>query len=83
MVKKNDHVDVAAAIESFELRLGPFKLHVVAGDVRVERQHERVAVAERVGGIFRQPPRRSLGGNERGHGVQKIPQRNLPIEGVG
>ena len=57
VMEEHRDVHVPPAIESLELRLDPCELDRVVGDVGVERDEERVAVAERVRRIAVQPSR--------------------------
>src|SRR5215813_409731 len=72
MMTVNDHVPVAVAVEPFKLRSNPLELFLVASDVRIERDEERTAVAEREHGIACQPARRTLGRNQLGVGRKEV-----------
>ena len=57
MVKERENVGVPRPVEMIELVGHPRELNRVARDVRVERDEERVAVAERVGRLAAEPSR--------------------------
>ena len=83
VMKERDDVMIARAIEMLELIGHPRELDRVGRDVRVERDEERVAVAERVCRIAAQAARRSLGRDQLRHRRQRVvqPERALRIAG--
>src|SRR5689334_6638185 len=77
-----DDVLVAASIESLELGSHPRELRRVFGDVRVEPQHERIAVPERERRISGEPSWRAVWWNQLRHRVEVVPQSDLPARCV-
>ena len=77
MVEERDEVDVPTAIQPFELAPGPLELRRIFRDVRIEREHERVAVPEGEHRIPVQPANRARWRNQSGHGSQIVRQTLL------
>src|SRR5579863_8379673 len=67
-------MNVARAVEAFELTLDPLKLLFVIGNVGVHSDHKCVAIAKSIGGSAGYAPRRSLGRNEGGNCIEIISQ---------
>ena len=75
----SNDVGEARAIESIKLAFDPIELFIVARNIRVEADHERVAVSKRKHGIARQPARRTVGRQQFGIHRVKVPQPDLPL----
>ena len=52
---EHNNVDVPLVIEAFELALDPPELFLIAGNVGIKPEHERVAVAKRIRRVTAQP----------------------------
>src|SRR5262249_50387658 len=74
MMEEHRDVHISLAVETLELRLDPLELDRVRGNVGVERDKERVRVAERVRRIVREAVRRSVRGNQTRVGCEIILQ---------
>ena len=55
MMKEGEHVRVAPAVETVELRLHPVELRVIGRNHGVDGEHESIAVPEGIGRVTRQP----------------------------
>src|SRR3954470_2118458 len=66
MMKEERDVWKATAIERLQLGLHPGELHGVVGNSRVERNEKSVAIAECVGRVSVQAPRRTVRRNKAG-----------------
>src|SRR5687767_2448343 len=67
MVEKRNDMFVAIAIDAAQLCFSPAELRAVFRNVRVECEHERVAVTKRIRRISVEPARCALRRNEVAH----------------
>jgi hypothetical protein len=72
LMTKNNDVDVAASVESFELPFHPLKLLLVPRDIRIQSDHERVAIPEGVGRMAAQTTGRPLWRDEGRHRIEIV-----------
>ena len=74
LMTKDEYVDIASSVQALKLAFHPLELLFVSSNIRVQSDHESIAVTKGECWITGKPARRPIGRDQGGNGIEIISQ---------